>query len=311
MSKYYLVEKKSGLGVFTIDFILFFIFALGFGLNIILALLAAMGVSVILFLLMTIPYFGRVVVCACGGVSTMFLYSIIDGLTGWLSGLRSSNPVQWWLTVILSTLFIIFLHWIACPSPHSNGTILGDDEVTLNNNVIYPSESASTYTQSSDVQISDVVGVFNQTKEHFSNILDRLESYNGNIPPELVNVLQNAKEQYDVLENRMRSYMDLYNDSSASWRNEVGADILKKAEKANDAINQLESAYRLLNQTSENKSSSQASYFRGCKTLDELNKRYRNLTKTFHPDLEAGDEETMKQINEEYERLKKEFVSNT
>lgn len=52
------------------------------------------------------------------------------------------------------------------------------------------------------------------------------------------------------------------------------------------------------------------SFFRGCSTLEDLNKRYRNLTKAFHPDLDAGDEETMKQINAEYGRLKKELSSN-
>lgn len=129
MSKYYLVEKKSGLGIFTIDFIMLIVFAVAIGLNIFLAFLAAIGITVVLFLLMTIPYFGRVVVCACGGAVTYCLYSVIDSITRWFTNMRADKPVQWWLTIILGGLIIIALHWKACPSPHSNGTILGGDDI--------------------------------------------------------------------------------------------------------------------------------------------------------------------------------------
>lgn len=346
MSKYYLVEKKSGLGIFTIDFILLVVFALGFGLNIFLAFLAAIGVSVVLFLLMMIPYFGRVVVCACGCTVTICLYSIIDGLTGWLSGMRTDSPVQWWITIILAGLISIALHWVACPSPHSNGTILGDDDdiisnggtmyTTTSNTINYnqktyngnqklfdlndefenvsvlPNNAVPYEPASHNLKLDDIIGTFNLTQARFTDISNRIDVYGyDDLPQEFLEISQNAIRKYDVLENRMRSYVDLYNDSSVSWRNEVGADILQKAETANAAISQLESAFRLLNQTAENKGTdSEASYFRGCNTIDELNKRYRNLAKTFHPDLEVGDEETMKQVNEEYERLKVEFASN-
>lgn len=52
-------------------------------------------------------------------------------------------------------------------------------------------------------------------------------------------------------------------------------------------------------------------FFQGCDTLEKLEKRYKNLAKTFHPDTEAGDTETMKAINAEYDRLKKEFENDS
>ncbi len=52
-------------------------------------------------------------------------------------------------------------------------------------------------------------------------------------------------------------------------------------------------------------------FFQGCDTLEKLEKRYKNLAKTFHPDTEAGDTETMKTINAEYDRLKKEFENGS
>jgi hypothetical protein len=43
-------------------------------------------------------------------------------------------------------------------------------------------------------------------------------------------------------------------------------------------------------------------YFTKCATLEELKKQYRELCRAHHPDL-GGNEETMKLINIEYERL--------
>lgn len=45
-------------------------------------------------------------------------------------------------------------------------------------------------------------------------------------------------------------------------------------------------------------------FFSGCNTAEKLDKRYKALCKTYHPDGEAGDEETFKQMQEEYESRK-------
>lgn len=268
---------------------------------------------------MKIPVFGRIIVCACGVICEICLYSVINGLTGgWLSNMRKDSPVQWWLTVIIAGLFLVGAHWLACPSPHSNGTILGDDEDTIAGFDYTPSYSSTqneptiSNAECITIRLDDIIGAFNSTQARYKDIVDKIGAFGyDKLPQEFLEISQNASTRYDILENRMRSYMDLFNDSSASWRDEVGADVLQKIESANAAIGQLESAFRLLNQTSDNNSvNSRASFFRGCNTIDELNRRYRNLAKTFHPDLEAGDEETMKQVNEEYERLKSEFTSN-
>lgn len=319
MSKIYLVEEKSGLGIFTIDFILLLLFAMGAGLNIILAFFAAILASVVLFMLMRIPYFGRVVVCACGLTVTYCLYGVLN-IFGWMTTLRENHPVQWWITIIIGGLVVIALHWIACPSPHSNGTILGDDDepVIVSSKPVYdytPAQPAANCHEgfgnsgAVSVKLEDVIAAYNQTQARFNDITRRVDNYGefDDLPDEFIEVSTTASEKYDALENRMGSYTDLFNESSDSWRDEVGADVLKKAEAANAAIDQLESAFKLVNQASPSKETS--SFFRGCNTPEELTKRYRNLTKTFHPDLEAGDEETMKQVNEEYERLKSEFAS--
>ncbi len=48
-------------------------------------------------------------------------------------------------------------------------------------------------------------------------------------------------------------------------------------------------------------------FFAGCDTIEKLDKRYKALCRTYHPDSEAGDEDTFKRMQEEYERLKQEM----
>lgn len=48
-------------------------------------------------------------------------------------------------------------------------------------------------------------------------------------------------------------------------------------------------------------------FFRGVKNPLTLKKRYKDLTKIFHPDNLAGDTEIIQKINREYESLKQEF----
>lgn len=43
--------------------------------------------------------------------------------------------------------------------------------------------------------------------------------------------------------------------------------------------------------------------FAGCTDEESLKKRYRDLSKSFHPDMSSGDNESMQFINSEYERL--------
>lgn len=51
-------------------------------------------------------------------------------------------------------------------------------------------------------------------------------------------------------------------------------------------------------------------YFLGCTTEEELQKRYRALTKAFHPDTGFGDEDSFQKMQTEYEQKKKELSRN-
>lgn len=49
-------------------------------------------------------------------------------------------------------------------------------------------------------------------------------------------------------------------------------------------------------------------FFRGITNRDGLRKRYRELTKIYHPDVEFGDKQTIQEINREYNLLKDKYL---
>ena len=55
--------------------------------------------------------------------------------------------------------------------------------------------------------------------------------------------------------------------------------------------------------TNTSKDSGSLSFFEGCKTKTEADKRYRALAKAFHPDTGCGDETMFTKMKEEYDNL--------
>ena len=74
-------------------------------------------------------------------------------------------------------------------------------------------------------------------------------------------------------------------------------DTIDKLDELKKSISKKVSRLKLKLQNIEN----QSSFFVGCDTNDKLEKRYKALCKTYHPDGDAGDEETFKLMKEEYE----------
>lgn len=55
------------------------------------------------------------------------------------------------------------------------------------------------------------------------------------------------------------------------------------------------------------KSTEESVFFKGCTSLEGLQKRYKTLCKEYHPDTNSGSSEAFRQVQEEYECLKKTF----
>ena len=50
-------------------------------------------------------------------------------------------------------------------------------------------------------------------------------------------------------------------------------------------------------------------FFSGCTTVEKLDKRYKALCKTYHPDAEGGDKETFQKMKDEYDEIRKHLES--
>ena len=80
-------------------------------------------------------------------------------------------------------------------------------------------------------------------------------------------------------------------------------DLDKQRNRINEMIGELKETY--------SNPVKNSFYFTGCNTLEKLDKRYKSLCKTYHPDADSGDEESFKQMQAEYEQLKQTLSATT
>ena len=96
------------------------------------------------------------------------------------------------------------------------------------------------------------------------------------------------------------------------YGNPIPVEILEKLMPRIDKIEELhKKVEQQMERLRENREKKVAEgFFNGCDTIEKLEKRYKALCKTYHPDSEAGDEETFKKMKDEYEE-RKEMLKNS
>lgn len=83
---------------------------------------------------------------------------------------------------------------------------------------------------------------------------------------------------------------------------EVLEKLMPKIDKIEELHKKVEQQMEKIREEREKKVAE--GFFKGCDTMEKLEKRYKALCKTYHPDSEAGDEETFKKMKDEYEERK-------
>ncbi len=83
---------------------------------------------------------------------------------------------------------------------------------------------------------------------------------------------------------------------------EVLEKLMPKIDKIDELHKKVEQQMEKIKEEREKKVAQ--GFFNGCDTIEKLEKRYKALCKTYHPDSEAGDEETFKKMKDEYEERK-------
>ncbi len=98
--------------------------------------------------------------------------------------------------------------------------------------------------------------------------------------------------------------------ASADYGGQIPAAVF---EKMIPIIERLDAAKKRIRQQTEQarkgvQTKVDGGFFKGCDTKEKLEKRYKALCKTYHPDSESGDEDTFKRMSDEYEMRKKNFT---
>lgn len=84
--------------------------------------------------------------------------------------------------------------------------------------------------------------------------------------------------------------------------------LIPRIDQLDKVKNKIEKQVQQIRENKEAKTAVAAGFFSGCDSTEKLEKRYKALCKTYHPDAEAGDEETFKLMQDEYENRKKELA---
>ncbi len=141
--------------------------------------------------------------------------------------------------------------------------------------------------------------------EKHSYILDNhLQDYEGYLK-EVGPLVQKSDDM--VLKSNYGQYITTINQlvETISENSENGAIPEKVFEGMIESIDKLDNLKKNISKKTDkikiHNIENQSSFFVGCNTNDKLEKRYKALCKTYHPDGDAGDEETFKLMKEEYE----------
>ena len=87
---------------------------------------------------------------------------------------------------------------------------------------------------------------------------------------------------------------------------EVFEQMIPVIKRIDAAKKRIEQQAEQIMKAAQNKQDS--GFFKGCATKEKLEKRYKALCKTYHPDAESGDEDTFKRMSDEYEMRKRNFT---
>ncbi|MBR4343870.1 MAG: J domain-containing protein [Lachnospiraceae bacterium] len=145
-------------------------------------------------------------------------------------------------------------------------------------------------------------------------------SYNGTASGQILKRLTEIKTEIYIIRDRIINRMDpehagptssSYDHSQEQYNGtgekeaynsgEQGAGKESKTENAGNAGNREDSAGVVRSH------STISEFFNGCTTEEEIKKRYRDLSKVFHPDSLNGDQETFLTIKKDYEDLMARF----
>ena len=141
----------------------------------------------------------------------------------------------------------------------------------------------------SDMQMIKELLLYNEDFDKYSVVLkQRLENIRGMLNSRQIEHVESELLSLDEFYSKLQHLLS--NISYASSSNDDFSRWFEQEENKEEYTN-------------TSKTSDSFSFFEGCKTKTEADKRYRALAKAFHPDTGCGDENMFNKMKEEYDNL--------
>ncbi len=116
-------------------------------------------------------------------------------------------------------------------------------------------------------------------------------------------ILEDASNRYFTLLGKI---MKCFGDADGELSSEEFEELIPMIKRLNKKKNKIEKLIDKQNELLERPDLT-SMFFAGCDTGEKLDKRFKALCKTYHPDAASGDEDTFLAIKDEYDRLKEEI----
>lgn len=190
-------------------------------------------------------------------------------------------------------------------------------------------KSNKTYSQNTDFnEIEQACNLFNRYVIEYNNLQQQFANqYNVRMTEaqtssdmQMMKELLSYKEDFDkystVLNQRLENIREILNDGQAKHVEDELSSLdefysklrlllsnLSYVSTNDDFSKWFEQEEKKEEYVNIKKSSDNFSFFEGCKTKAEADKRYKALAKAFHPDTGCGDENMFNKMKEEYDNL--------
>lgn len=170
-------------------------------------------------------------------------------------------------------------------------------------------EISADIAQLTDRELQMASGSLEDSDENLK-YLDNLQEHLNRLDPlgQRVQTVLEKKESPQLLScwgSYMRNLENLVNQFTEN--NGVTSEQLKKMiPQIQQLDRQREDVQKLTDKLTEELQNPAGSsiFFAGCDSLEKLEKRYKSLCKTYHPDMGDGDTETFQKMKAEYENIK-------
>lgn len=190
-------------------------------------------------------------------------------------------------------------------------------------------KSNKTYSQNTNFnEIERACNLFNRYITEYNNLQQQFTNqYNVKIAEaqtisdiQMMNELLSYNEDFDkysaVLNQRLENIRGMLNDGQAKHVEDELSNLdefysklkllisnLSYVSSNDDFSKWFEQEENKEEYTNTSKTSDNFSFFEGCRTKTEADKRYRALAKAFHPDTGCGDKNMFNKMKEEYDNL--------